>query len=647
MSDTSQGEGWWQASDLRWYPPELHADPEYRARYEQPLPPAAPPTAPPAAPPLIPDPAPGDGVPAHDGPTDDTDTDTDDEDDDDEPTADDETADDTDDDVDTEADDDEPTADDADTDDADNDDEADSDDEPTADDADTDDEPQPEVDPSDDDETDDHADTDDEADEVEPTDDPQADDRADTDDEPAADDTDTDDTDTDTDVDPETDDDADEVDPSDDDETDDQADTDDEPQPVAIVEMPPPGVPPGPRFEQIPHPGDAPFDPDGEALPREPEPSEGRRGLLFAAIGAALVGAIAVVVFLVASTGGGDDGEGDQVSDVDRPTPVGQTATPTPGLGALPGIYVTTSAVGTTADPAAFGEVYGWPQWRGSVLEVVDAIEAGLVADFDEAPAEGSSHVAVIYEVTYVGGGLSAFEPFLVDSPGTDVIERFACILDTAKLDAIGVATGIFELVPGQTVRLAVCLEVPEGAVGQMRVSLDNVNVFEEPVVFGPGGSLLEPLDPPPLDAVDRPLETVPYGTLLQDEGWQGTVSEVFDATAAGVVSEFAQPVAEGFVYLAVVYEVTNATDEDADFIPIRVTGIGSAVYEAFNSCFLDAEAIAEFDVEINRFELASGETVRVASCLEVPVDEVGSFVVRMQNSFATGGVFLLFPGSG
>jgi hypothetical protein len=38
MSEVSQGSGWWQASDLKWYPPELHAD------YVAPLPP--PPTLP-------------------------------------------------------------------------------------------------------------------------------------------------------------------------------------------------------------------------------------------------------------------------------------------------------------------------------------------------------------------------------------------------------------------------------------------------------------------------------------------------------------------------------------------------------------------------------------------------------------------------
>ncbi len=26
MSNTSQGEGWWQASDLKWYPPESHPE---------------------------------------------------------------------------------------------------------------------------------------------------------------------------------------------------------------------------------------------------------------------------------------------------------------------------------------------------------------------------------------------------------------------------------------------------------------------------------------------------------------------------------------------------------------------------------------------------------------------------------------------
>ena len=43
MSDTSQGEGWWQASDQKWYPPETH--PDYLQ--SQPPPPVPPPPLPP------------------------------------------------------------------------------------------------------------------------------------------------------------------------------------------------------------------------------------------------------------------------------------------------------------------------------------------------------------------------------------------------------------------------------------------------------------------------------------------------------------------------------------------------------------------------------------------------------------------------
>ncbi len=40
MSDTSQGPGWWVASDGRWYPPELH--PNFRAQTPPPMPPTMP-----------------------------------------------------------------------------------------------------------------------------------------------------------------------------------------------------------------------------------------------------------------------------------------------------------------------------------------------------------------------------------------------------------------------------------------------------------------------------------------------------------------------------------------------------------------------------------------------------------------------------
>ena len=46
MSDTSQGEGWWLASDGRWYPPQSAASPPPPPPLPPPLPPSGPPGAP-------------------------------------------------------------------------------------------------------------------------------------------------------------------------------------------------------------------------------------------------------------------------------------------------------------------------------------------------------------------------------------------------------------------------------------------------------------------------------------------------------------------------------------------------------------------------------------------------------------------------
>lgn len=55
MSDATQGEGWWQASDGKWYPPEQH--PDYQAGATQPIEAMPPPTA--AMPPVPPPPVAG------------------------------------------------------------------------------------------------------------------------------------------------------------------------------------------------------------------------------------------------------------------------------------------------------------------------------------------------------------------------------------------------------------------------------------------------------------------------------------------------------------------------------------------------------------------------------------------------------------
>ena len=69
MSDSTQGEGWWQASDGKWYPPEQH--PDFQGPATEPISAAEPPTAPPttAMPPVAPPGPPPGAVPAGAPPT--------------------------------------------------------------------------------------------------------------------------------------------------------------------------------------------------------------------------------------------------------------------------------------------------------------------------------------------------------------------------------------------------------------------------------------------------------------------------------------------------------------------------------------------------------------------------------------------------
>src|SRR5438477_11127816 len=64
MSDTGQGEGWWQASDGKWYPPDQH--PDFQAGATQSMGAAEPP--PTAAMPPVPPPGPPTAATSPSGP---------------------------------------------------------------------------------------------------------------------------------------------------------------------------------------------------------------------------------------------------------------------------------------------------------------------------------------------------------------------------------------------------------------------------------------------------------------------------------------------------------------------------------------------------------------------------------------------------
>ena len=207
----------------------------------------------------------------------------------------------------------------------------------------------------------------------------------------------------------------------------------------------------------------------------------------------------------------------------------------------------------------------------------------------------------------------------------------------------MGVDYNWFELVPGQTARFAECIEVSSTEVAGITLSLDNVNQFAQAVVFSDDGSALPDLGPTELVAGAQALPTSLWSTEMRSNEWAASVNDVFDATEAGVVADFADPPSAGSVYLLVSFVATYLGDEASDFIPLRVTGIGAEVYEPINGCWLDADAMAARGIEVDRLELGPRETAVLGACLEIPVAEIESLVIRLKDGFSFDDEGLLY----
>jgi hypothetical protein len=287
-------------------------------------------------------------------------------------------------------------------------------------------------------------------------------------------------------------------------------------------------------------------------------------------------------------------------------------------------------------DPSASsaGPTPGAPT-EASALPADPSTPANNLDPTQDPPPPGRTHLIVLYEATYLGSQISAFEPFLIDSPSATIYENSACFIEPEDLEKIGVDDNRFELVPGQTARFTECVEVSTTEVQGITLSLDNVNQFAQAVVFAESGGVLPDLEPPTVVAGANALPTSMWRTEMRSNDWEASVNDVFDATDAGVVASFADPPKDGSAYLVVSFVATYLGDEPNDFIPPRVTGIGAKVYGPINSCWLDPEAMAARGIETGRFELGPGETAVLGTCLEVPVAEVDSLVIRLEDGFS------------
>ena len=124
-------------------------------------------------------------------------------------------------------------------------------------------------------------------------------------------------------------------------------------------------------------------------------------------------------------------------------------------------------AITATADLSslptlAYGETATWEEWTGTVVNVEDARDSGLLSEFGPEIGEGRTPLLITYDVTYTGTETDSFidiEPMII---GEQIVSDFgACQLDYDKLEAAGI-DDVFELGAGQSATLAVCLPIAD-----------------------------------------------------------------------------------------------------------------------------------------------------------------------------------------
>ena len=297
---------------------------------------------------------------------------------------------------------------------------------------------------------------------------------------------------------------------------------------------------------------------------------------------------------------------------------------------------IESGGVGTAEQPSALGGVFEFEGWRAAVLDVEDA--GPYLASFSEAAPDGETFLMIVTELLYLGTEFAEPDPFLVRAVGSADYESFGngCALDPVALGAQGIVT-ITSAMPGQSLLAASCVSVPDDEIASMQIVLENAFAIADPEIhYSVDGTDPDPLGPPAIPDVDPAADALAFGTVTDfGEEFTGTVVSLHDGVADGLVSEFSDPPPEGSTYAVVIWEGTYVGADETASDPFVAVGLGSGAYDFLSSpCSVDLDAVATAHGVDGPVDLVSDQTFRGATCWTVPLAELDTVVVQLDNVF-------------
>jgi hypothetical protein len=121
-------------------------------------------------------------------------------------------------------------------------------------------------------------------------------------------------------------------------------------------------------------------------------------------------------------------------------------------------------------------------EWTATALVLEAAADSGLLAEGLTPPPDGLVYAVIRYRATYNGTEADVTDPFFVRALGSQVFgtsNSFGCFLDSAATEAAGLADNFGSYSPGETKEAVVCLAVPEAELGSVVVAITSVSDFE------------------------------------------------------------------------------------------------------------------------------------------------------------------------
>jgi hypothetical protein len=128
------------------------------------------------------------------------------------------------------------------------------------------------------------------------------------------------------------------------------------------------------------------------------------------------------------------------------------------------------------------GEEVAFGDWSGAALSIAPGDGSGLLSEFVEPAPDRFTYAIITYRATYNGTEETSSDPFFIRALGSAVYgtsNSFGCFLDSEAVTAAGLEDNFGEYAPGDSKDAVVCVAVPTDQLDSVVVAINALGSSE------------------------------------------------------------------------------------------------------------------------------------------------------------------------